>query len=140
MHPNPDQAPRQLVLLCDGTNNNLTGRRNDTNLVKLAELLAASPDAQRLLCYDPGVGNPGELPGATTWDQLQRRLERIGGLAFGRGVFENMAESYLFLMRHYSSGEIVNVGVVEDTGEPVYLVEFPDGKVVGVFEEEIVPC
>jgi len=109
MHPNPDQAPRQLVLLCDGTNNNLTGRRNDTNLVKLAELLAASPDAQRLLCYDPGVGNPGELPGATTWDQLQRRLERIGGLAFGRGVFENMAESYLFLMRHYRPGDRIYI-------------------------------
>lgn len=36
-------------------------------------------------------------------------------------------------------GEIVNVGLVEETGEPVYLVEFTDGKVVGVFEEEIVP-
>lgn len=34
-------------------------------------------------------------------------------------------------------GEIVNVGLVEETGEPVYLVEFPDGKVIGVFEEEI---
>ncbi len=36
-----------------------------------------------------------------------------------------------------SRGEIVNVGLVEETGEPVYLVEFPDGKVIGVFEEEI---
>lgn len=34
-------------------------------------------------------------------------------------------------------GEIVNVGLVEETGDPVYLVEFPDGKVIGVFEEEI---
>ena len=109
MEPTPNTAPRQLVLLCDGTNNNLTGRRNDTNLVKLAELLAASPDPQRLLCYDPGVGNPGELPGATTWDQLQRRLERIGGLAFGRGVFENMAESYLFLMRNYRPGDQIYI-------------------------------
>ena len=38
-----------------------------------------------------------------------------------------------------SRGEIVNVGLVEETGDPVYLVEFPDGKVVGVFEEEISP-
>ncbi|OYU99078.1 MAG: hypothetical protein CFE45_14140, partial [Burkholderiales bacterium PBB5] len=75
----------------------------------LAERLAASPDTQRLLCYDPGVGNPGELPGATTWDQLQRRLERIGGLAFGRGVFENMAESYLFLMRNYREGDQIYI-------------------------------
>ncbi len=107
MEPIPNTTPRQLVLLCDGTNNNLTGHCNDTNLVKLAELLAASPDARRLLCYDPGVGNPGELPGATLWDDLQRRLQRIGGLAFGRGVFENMAESYLFLMRNYRPGDAI---------------------------------
>lgn len=37
-------------------------------------------------------------------------------------------------------GEIVNVGLVEETGDPVYLVEFPDGKVIGVFEEEIAPA
>lgn len=36
-------------------------------------------------------------------------------------------------------GEIVNVGLVEETGVPVYLVEFSDGKVIGVFEEEIAP-
>lgn len=34
-------------------------------------------------------------------------------------------------------GEIVNVGVVEESSTPVYLVEFPDGKVIGVFEEEL---
>lgn len=37
-------------------------------------------------------------------------------------------------------GDIVNVGLIEETGEPVYLVEFPDGKVIGVFEAEITPC
>lgn len=37
-------------------------------------------------------------------------------------------------------GEIVNVGLVEETREPVYLVEFQDGKVVGVFESEIAPA
>ncbi len=37
-------------------------------------------------------------------------------------------------------GEIVNVGLVEETREPVYLVEFSDGKVVGVFESEIAPA
>ncbi|MEQ1601191.1 MAG: nitrogen fixation protein NifZ [Methylophilaceae bacterium] len=39
-----------------------------------------------------------------------------------------------------SKGEIVNVGQIEETGEPVYLVEFADGKVIGLFEEEIVPA
>lgn len=39
-----------------------------------------------------------------------------------------------------SRGEIVNVGLIEDIDLPVYLVEFTDGKVVGVFEEEIAPA
>lgn len=35
-------------------------------------------------------------------------------------------------------GEIVQVGSHLDTATPVYLVEFPNGRVVGCFEEEIV--
>jgi len=96
---------RQLILCCDGTNNNITGRANDTSVVKLCEMLSLHDDADQTLFYDPGVGNPGELPGATTWDQLVRRGERIAGLAFGRGVYENMAEGYLFLMHHYQPGD-----------------------------------
>jgi nitrogen fixation protein NifZ len=36
-----------------------------------------------------------------------------------------------------TQGEVVNIGVIEDSGEPIYLVEFADGKVIGLFEEEI---
>ncbi|MBC7955387.1 MAG: DUF2235 domain-containing protein, partial [Cytophagales bacterium] len=97
--------PRQIVVLCDGTNNNLTGGFKDTNVVKLAELLAAHPDSRRLVFYDPGVGNAQTLPGATTWDRIRRWGDRVRGLALGRGVFENMVESYLFLMRHYQPGD-----------------------------------
>nr|WP_316640062.1 DUF2235 domain-containing protein [uncultured Roseateles sp.] len=96
---------RQLLLCCDGTNNNLTGGRYDTAVVKLCELLALSSDPERLLFYDPGVGNPGELPGATIFEQIKRISERIGGLAFGLGVYQNMADGYRFLMRHYRPGD-----------------------------------
>lgn len=102
-------APRQLILLCDGTNNNLTGGEEDTNLVKLAELLARHPDAQRVLFYDPGVGHPGELPGATLTEQWKRVWDRVSGLAFGRGVFQNIAEGYRFLMRHWQPGDQIFV-------------------------------
>lgn len=37
-------------------------------------------------------------------------------------------------------GDVVNVGVVQDSRNLVYLVEFPDGKVIGVFEEELMPA
>src|SRR5262245_32767626 len=96
---------QQLVLLCDGTNNNLTGVAKDTHVVALAELLRSDPDAERVVFYDPGVGNPGEVPGVTAWDSARRLFERIDGLAFGRGVFDNIAEGYRFLMRHWRGGD-----------------------------------
>lgn len=36
-----------------------------------------------------------------------------------------------------SVGEIIQIGVHEETGTPVYLVQFPDGSVIGCFEEEL---
>jgi nitrogen fixation protein NifZ len=36
-----------------------------------------------------------------------------------------------------SPGEIVQVGFHEEANLPVYLVEFPNGCVVGCFEEEL---
>jgi nitrogen fixation protein NifZ len=36
-----------------------------------------------------------------------------------------------------SEGEIVQVGFHEEAKIPVYLVEFPNGRVVGCFEEEL---
>ena len=100
-----ESTPRQIVLCCDGTNNNLTGGENDTNVVRLCELLRRHGDDRQLVFYDPGVGNPGELPGATLWDSVNRYGERLAGLAFGRGVYENMVECYQFLMAHYRAGD-----------------------------------
>ena len=37
-------------------------------------------------------------------------------------------------------GEIVQTGIHEESNTPVYLVEFPGGKVVGCLEEEIAPA
>jgi len=36
-------------------------------------------------------------------------------------------------------GEIVQVGMHTEAKVPVYLVEFPDGRIVGCLEEEIGP-
>ncbi len=98
--------PRQLIVCCDGTNNNLTGRRYDTNVTQLCELL--DPDAQnQLLYYDPGVGNAGTLPDASAWDKLKAAFSRLSGLAFGSGIFENIEQAYLFLMRNWRPGDQV---------------------------------
>ncbi len=54
------------------------------------------------------------------------------------GSYPNLAEAAL-LAEAGARGEVVNVGMVEDSGIPVYLVEFADGKVIGVLEEELAP-
>ncbi len=100
---------RQLVILCDGTNANLTGGQRDTHVVTLAELLAAHADSRRVVMYDPGVGNPASLPSAGWGDSLRRISGRIEGLVQGRGVFENITEAYLFLMRHWREGDEIFV-------------------------------
>jgi len=98
-------TPRQLVLLCDGTNNNLSGRHADTHVLLLAELLKLFPDRQRLVYYDPGVGNPEQLPGTTFMDKARRELDRVNGLALGRGLYDNVAEGYRFLMANWRPGD-----------------------------------
>lgn len=54
------------------------------------------------------------------------------------GSYPDLAEAAL-LAEAGARGEVVNVGMVEDSGIPVYLVEFADGKVIGVLEEELAP-
>lgn len=46
-------------------------------------------------------------------------------------------ESDALLVAAGSEGEIVRVGYHEGANVPVYLVEFPNGCVVGCFEEEL---
>jgi uncharacterized protein (DUF2235 family) len=98
---------RQLVILCDGTSNTVQGQ-GGTNVLKLLSALPAD-DALQKVFYDTGVGSPAYAPGATWLDQLKLTWERIQGLAFGTGVFENIAQAYEFLMREYQSGDQIFV-------------------------------
>ncbi len=98
----------QLVLCFDGTNNTITGGSSDTSVAKLCKVLAPA-DGRQLLYYDPGVGNVGQLPGVAPGDKLRARLQRLYGLALGRGVYQNMADAYLFLMRNWQPGDQIYV-------------------------------
>ena len=95
--------PRQLIVCCDGTNNNVTGNNTNTNVIKLQSCLAGDPD--QLVFYDPGVGNAGVTPSATWGEKFKARYERLQGLAFGTGVYENIAECYTFLANNYEDGD-----------------------------------
>lgn len=47
------------------------------------------------------------------------------------------AEPDALLAAAGSQGTIVQTGMHADSNTPLYLVEFPDGKVIGCLEEEI---
>ncbi|HEX6707248.1 MAG TPA: DUF2235 domain-containing protein [Albitalea sp.] len=99
-------VPRQIVICCDGTNNTLTAGTEDTNVLLLHAHLRRHPPApemgvERVLYYDPGVGTPVAVPPTDPVDWLQRTWERVTGLASGRGVYDNIAQAYLFLMQHW---------------------------------------
>lgn len=95
--------PRNLVLCCDGTGNIWKPGPAKTNVAKLFAVLEKSP-LQRAF-YDPGVGTPdgtvadgGGIFSLDTW-------RRVGGLAWGRGVWQNVAEGYDFLRHNYRPGD-----------------------------------
>lgn len=96
-------TPRQLLVCCDGTSNNVTGRQRDTNVIKMLDLLSGVPG--QVVYYDPGVGNGGVLPGVTYKDKVKMMWDRLSGLAFGGGIYENVAQGYRFVMREYRGPE-----------------------------------
>lgn len=50
------------------------------------------------------------------------------------------AEQDALLVARGTRGEVVQIGVHEESNTPVYIVEFPGGRVVGCLEEEIDPA
>lgn len=97
-------TPRQLVICCDGTGNIWKPGPAKTNVAKLFAVLEKSP--RQVAYYDPGVGTPdgtvsdddGGIFSLDTW-------RRLGGLAWGHGVWRNVAEGYTFLLRNYRDGD-----------------------------------
>jgi uncharacterized protein (DUF2235 family) len=101
------EAKRQLVVLCDGTSNSV-GMGQGTNVFRMLSVLQVK-DPSKVVFYDPGVGSPSYAP-ETTWVEKAKQFKnRIQGLAFGNGVFENIAQAYEFLMREYREGDEIYV-------------------------------
>jgi uncharacterized protein (DUF2235 family) len=104
----PPSRLRQIILACDGTNSTLTGGVHDTNVLKIIGQLAPGDDT-RILYYDPGVGAPDQVPPLGLTNHVRRKWERLAGLASGRGIYENIAEAYLFLVDHYRPGDEIYI-------------------------------
>lgn len=57
---------------------------------------------------------------------------------FNDGTFPDQPEEAL-LVKTGDAGEIVRIGMHEESRQPVYLVEFADNRVIGCLEHEITP-
>ncbi|HBE71527.1 MAG TPA: hypothetical protein DDW52_25555 [Planctomycetaceae bacterium] len=90
--------PKNLVICCDGTSNDVTG--NPTNVLKLFRMLRR--DDSQLTYYSPGVGtvsDPTTKTGIGKW--ISRRID----LGFGLSLRENVCSIYQFIASHYQPGD-----------------------------------
>jgi uncharacterized protein (DUF2235 family) len=99
MNVDRQQAARNLIICCDGTNNQF-GEEN-TNVLKLFSLAAKGIEEQ-LAFYDPGVGTFSATAALTP---LMKWVTRQMGSAFGYGVSRNIANAYDFLSSHYQPND-----------------------------------
>ncbi|SNY92454.1 Uncharacterized alpha/beta hydrolase domain [Cohaesibacter sp. ES.047] len=106
---------KNIVILCDGTSNEIEANR--TNILRLFGCLQR--DKTQLVYYDPGVGTFGS---DDTFSRMRRKATELVGLAFGRGINENVMEAYRFLIENYDDGRSNNT-------EPdrIYLFGFSRG-------------
>ena len=100
--------PRRLILLFDGTWNDVEFGNGDTNIVRLRDLIdQALPDREArphtaadgpetYVFYRRGVGTDGPL-------------DRLRGGVLGFGVDANIRRGYRFLARHYRPGDLIYV-------------------------------
>lgn len=58
---------------------------------------------------------------------------------FNDGTFPEKSESEL-LVKKDTEGVIVQTGMHEESQTPIYMVDFANSIVIGVFEEEITPA
>lgn len=98
--PDNDTQPRNIVICCDGTGNELG--RNLSNVLKLYRILKKN-DAQ-LVYYDPGVGTVGRQH---PWARFRQNFRKILGLATGYGLDDNVMEAYAWLCINWREGDRV---------------------------------
>jgi uncharacterized protein (DUF2235 family) len=90
--------PKNIVICCDGTNNQLAGDR--THVARIAAACTGVPE--QIVYYDPGVGT---MPEQWSRGKLAQMRDLVMGLGTGAGFEENLEEAYRFLMEHYREGD-----------------------------------
>jgi uncharacterized protein (DUF2235 family) len=90
--------PKNLVVCCDGTNNEIAG--DQTNVLRLFRMLAR--DAEQQGFYDAGVGTKADPTAFWPW---RRFVQKTLDSAVGMSIRPNVLDAYRFLMNAYSPGD-----------------------------------
>jgi uncharacterized protein (DUF2235 family) len=91
-------APRNLVVCCDGTSNEIGV--NISNVLKLFRM--CEKDQHQRVYYYPGVGTIAQL---ATWGRLRQKIINFVGLATGYGLDDNILKCYRWLCANYRDGD-----------------------------------
>ena len=102
MADHTEHTGRNIVILCDGTGNEIS--ENISNVLKLYRCLRKTPKTQprQLVYYDPGVGT---LAQPSTWHRIRANISLVLGLATGYGLDDNVLSAYQFLVDHWQEGD-----------------------------------
>lgn len=95
---------KNIVLCFDGTGKQY--EKTSTNVVKIYQCLDLEPsaDLEQVAFYDPGVGTGNPRTAVT---KLGVKVSQGLGLAFGTGIYRNIADAYRYLMEMYAPGDRV---------------------------------
>ncbi len=112
--------PKNIVILLDGTSNEISADR--TNILRLYGTLEKSD--RQLVYYDPGVGTFGA---ENAWLRTWRKAVEIWGMATGWGLDQNVKQAYRFLVENYEKGEGESKGGEADGRDRIYIFGFSRG-------------
>ena len=103
----PRRPGRNLVILCDGTGNELGGAlAGDPGAIRISNVLKlfriAEKGERQLVYYAPGVGTIGRVDYLYRWKQ---KALGVLGLVTGYGLDDNVLGAYRFLVINWQPGD-----------------------------------
>jgi len=94
----PKAPPRNLVVCCDGTNNEIG--KLLSNVLKLYRI--AEKNEEQLTFYQPGIGT---IAMPDSWGRWRQWLRSAFEMGTGYGLDRDVLNAYVFLCRHYRDGD-----------------------------------
>ena len=100
---------KNMVIFSDGTGQDggVRAEQRMSNIYKLYRACRVAPDTaidprEQVAFYDPGLGTETT---ATGWTGAVRYFQKLTASVAGRGITDNIADCYEFIISHYEPGD-----------------------------------